>query len=658
MADEKKTYLIDVESNLKEYADAAAEAKKKVDALKDSNDALVKSGKATASEIEASKAALKNANAEYSKAQKMVQLQIAANSSETGSRKQLSEILKLQEQALGKLGSAYVKSAQGLDVLNPKYKVQQDQIAATKQKIIQYDQALNDGRSNIGRYGDSVKAAFSEGAKSIMSMISPMALVTAAIALGKKVLDGLKDAIMSTSAGIDIMNQMAAQWKQLMYDIVTTGKMNKDNLEAISVATKVLNKLRVEEMENTGKISVLNREEQLTREQAVDQTKSHSERLALYLKVKDLEHQKTQISITDLGKELEAQKIIAAARPKDEKQRLIIIDLQNKINDAIAEEAQAMRRVDTQISGFEEDEIKARQAVIDWWTKASEDDDKDAAERAEKRRKAIYDQGVAAEKEAQTFVDAELKRMDKEAEDKWNAEVEFQRKLYDSNKKAGQDEYNLRVKQEEALAEATLRIQKELAGSRMNLAKSVSNFFNSIAGENKVLQDAAIVADGAMAIAEVIIKTTQANAMIRATAAASVLPGPGYLARLGISMAAAMAPINLNRIAAGIDIAAIIAAMSGQIKSNNQSTSSTSSSTANGETSIVVQRNFAQQTGSTILTQPQLTQPQLNSIQSAGSLSADDIARALAKMPAPVVSVEKIEAQIKSKRKVDVRANI
>src|SRR5664279_829254 len=102
MADETKKYLINIESNLKQYADEAAAAKKKVDDLRASNDELKKSGTASASEIEANNAALRNAQKEYNQAKKMIDLSTSALKSETGSRKQLGELLKLQEQQLGK----------------------------------------------------------------------------------------------------------------------------------------------------------------------------------------------------------------------------------------------------------------------------------------------------------------------------------------------------------------------------------------------------------------------------------------------------------------------------------------------------------------------------------------------------------------------------
>lgn len=65
--------------------------------------------------------------------------------------------------------------------------------------------------------------------------------------------------------------------------------------------------------------------------------------------------------------------------------------------------------------------------------------------------------------------------------------------------------------------------------------------------------------------------------------------------------------------------------------------------------------------GSTVLTQTQLTQPQLNAIpQPQKMLTADDIALALSKIPAPVhvVTVEDINVRTSQVNKIAVRANI
>ena len=62
---ETKKYLINVESNLDEYANEAALAKKNVDELTASNKALKESGTASQAEIEKSNASLKVAQNEY-----------------------------------------------------------------------------------------------------------------------------------------------------------------------------------------------------------------------------------------------------------------------------------------------------------------------------------------------------------------------------------------------------------------------------------------------------------------------------------------------------------------------------------------------------------------------------------------------------------------
>ncbi len=656
MSDETKKYLIDIESNLKKYADEAVEAKKKVDELKAANEALMQSGKASAAEIEASKAALKNANAEYAKAQKMVQLQVAANSSEAGSRKQLGEILKLQEQELGKLGKAYITNAQGVRELNPLYIEQRKRIAETKQAIIDYDLTLNDGRSNVGRYGESVKEAFAGAGKSILSMVSPMALVTAGIATAKKLFDGLKEAIMSTTFAIDAMNQVQAVSKQLFYDIAINGQINIANLKESTKIQGGLNALRIKEAFETLELSKINREEQAVRERSIDRTRTHTQRLEDLEKVKELESAKTKILVGNLTDELKLKERLFAQQPANEKLGMEIIALRAKINDTYAAEDQAMRRVETQRTGFIQEAIDDRKKAMDAYLKeieeANEKQDKKAEERIEKKRK----QEIEAEKEAQSFVDKELARMDKDAEDKWNKEVEFQRVLFEQNRKAGQEEYDARIAQEKALADAVLQIHESMNDSKIRIATAATDFLNSISGENRALQNASIIADKALAIAEVVIQTTKANATIRAMAAASVLPGPGYLARLGIAMAAAQAPINLNRIAAAADIASIIAAAAMQLKSAAQS--NTSSFSAPTSISSYAQRTFANPVGSTILTQPQLTQNQLNTIPNQNILTAEDIADALSKIPAPVVTVEDINAKIKESNKVSVRGNI
>jgi len=75
-------------------------------------------------------------------------------------------------------------------------------------------------------------------------------------------------------------------------------------------------------------------------------------------------------------------------------------------------------------------------------------------------------------------------------------------------------------------------------------------------------------------------------------------------------------------------------------------------------TSMPAMRLYASPAGATFLTQPQLTQPQINALPNQGILTAADIAAAISKLPHPIVTVEDINAKTASVRKVEVRGNI
>ena len=74
--------------------------------------------------------------------------------------------------------------------------------------------------------------------------------------------------------------------------------------------------------------------------------------------------------------------------------------------------------------------------------------------------------------------------------------------------------------------------------------------------------------------------------------------------------------------------------------------------------SMPAQRAYAPTVGATFLNQPQLTQPQINALPNQNLLTAADIAAAISKLPAPIVTVEDINAKIVSVRKIEVRGNI
>jgi len=630
MADETKKYIIDIESNLKEYADEALKAKIEVDKLTAANAELKKSGKEGTAEYEANKAALKNANDEYRKAQTLLKTQIAYNQSETGSRKQLSEQLKLQEQALGKLGNAYITNAKGQKELNPLYITQRNEIAKTKQAIVDYDLALNDGRSNIGRYGEAVKGAFVSASASFKDAAINLLSFSTVAALAAKAIQGIKEAFFSTDEGIGVLKKWTAGAKAFFKGVISSHE--EGTVAAAAEIAGELENLRILERTEKVKIQRAETDVKLLRLKAAT-TKDLNKQEEMYLEASRLEDEAIKLKTDHLEQEIFWMTRLWTIT----KDSALADEVASKRAELIAIEGEKNIRVQTKIATTREKILKDK----------------------ESKEKKAFDDEQERIKETQKALQKEIDDYDKAAREKFDKEVEFQRIIFEQNRKDGQAEYDARIAQEQALADAVIQIHETMNNAKMRIASRAADFLNTIAGDNKGLQNASLIADKALAIAEVIIQTTKANATIRAMAAASVLPGPGYLARLAASMAAAMAPINLNRAAAAVDIATIVAAAAMQLKSNSQSSNSSVSSAPTAiAASIPAQRTFAQSAGSSILNQPQLSQTQLNAIPNQNLLTADAIAMALSKLPPPIVTVEDINVRSSEVRKIAVRARI
>ena len=658
MADttETKTYIIKIQSDLDKYTKEAIAAKKATEDTKKAVDDLKTGQFKSREEIEKVNAAHRNAKKEYTDLTKLIDLANKALKAEGGSYEQLLRVHRLNEVALKTASGTMKRNEDGTYSLTAKYIQLAKEVDNSKRGLDAFGKGISDNRLNVGNYGQAIDSAFKDAGSKIMSMVGPMALVGAAIGVATKLWDGLKDAVMSTTFAIDIMNKSVAVSKQLFYDLAINGKISLETLIQASKIQGELNALRIRDSVEALQISKINREQQAIREIAIDRTKTHEERLAAFIKVRDMESQKTKIQVDNLKDELKAKEELFRIQPS-ETVMLRILELRTQINDTYAAEDTAMRRVMGQLTGLEQEKIDLRKKGYDAWM-AEIDATNKANEDAKNLRKANKEEEDGKNKE---FAASELARLDREAEVKWNKEVEFQRQLFDFNRAAGQAEYDARIAEEEALAAAELEIHETLSNAKMNLANSVANFLGAIAGKNKGLQIAALMAEKALAIADIIIKTTQANAALRLASELSTLPGPFYLLRLAKNKLAATAIINLNRAAAALDIAAIIAAASMQAKSISQSGGS-SGGGGSAPTAISgsapVQRTYAQSAGSSILTQTQLTQPQLNAIPNQNMLTAADIAAALKNLPTPVVTVEDINAKVKSKAKVEVRANI
>ncbi len=257
--------------------------------------------------------------------------------------------------------------------------------------ISKAEQAQGTWSRNVGNYASSVADGFISMAK---SMVAP----AAALAALKKIYEGLKEAIMSTTFAINIMNNVNAASKQIFYDLAINGQININNLKNAIEVQRELNALRVEEGFSNLKVSQINREEMAVREQAIDRTRTHAERLADLNKVTELEHEKTLEKVGSLNRELAAKQKLLDQNKEDEKLMREVLDLKTKINDTYAQEDQALKWIQMQRTGFiqeQEDNWKAYMEEIEETNKKADKAAQDARDKEEdeikKNHKAIRD---------------------------------------------------------------------------------------------------------------------------------------------------------------------------------------------------------------------------------------------------------------------------
>lgn len=654
MADEKKTYLVEVKSNIDKYAKEAAEARKKVDELTVANIKMQGSDKASAAEKEASNAALRTAQKEYRNAKKMVDLQTAANKSETGSRKQLGEVLKLQEQELGKLGKAYVLNAKGVRELNPLYIEQRKRIKETKDSIIEYDKSLGDGRSSVGLYSEALGGV----GDNLLSMGKNLVGAGAIIGAVTAVFNKLKEAVMSTTVAIDAMNQVQAVSKQLFYDLAVHGQINIDNLKNASAAQTKLNEIRIEELQINYRNSKQQQEINALMLASTDITKSDEERLEKLNKIRVIDTEQTKIKVDLLKKELLAIHDLRKGQEDNEELLREEYRIMTDIRNEQAKSDAAMRRVESQQSG-----IRKRQ-IADYM-KRNELLKEGTAEYAKMQdeiaKLIIAEAELAAQKKfTQEEIEEQVKykppeeKMPTEIEEALFIEAEKER-IWQEGRVAAQKAFAENKKLAQTQADELINIElakldqkQEIADAEIAIAAGLGDLLGQVAGKSKTLSISAIVAEKAAAIAQVISNITIANA--KALAMSPLTLGQPW--------------VTLNTAFGAVSIANMIAQAVKSISEIRKQggTGGDGGGSATVPTAIAsappAQRSYATPTGSTIFTQPQMSQQQLNALPQQNMLSADEIAQALSRMPAPKVSVEDINARMDEVKKVKVRADI
>lgn len=190
-------------------------------------------------------------------------------------------------------------------------------------------------------------------------------------------------------------------------------------------------------------------------------------------------------------------------------------------------------------------EYEAAQKILSDAKKENEDALKTEQE------KAIDDENVAYQLKLEAAKKANL--------DTEEIEIQHLNNINEINLKAQTDDFNnkkVAADKEIELAKSVAEQKKSIQEGEINLAENAVGFLSKIAGKNKTLQKAAIIAESALGIGKSIIATNASNVAATAEGAALAIP------TAGASVATAAGLVTMNNISMGLGIAGNIAATS------------------------------------------------------------------------------------------------
>jgi hypothetical protein len=247
--DEKKTYLLNVESNLKQVTEDAVKAKQAWDEAKIALNNLIKAGITSGIEFEVAGAKLRDTQKDYNNAKKSVDLLTQANKSQSGSYEQLYKQWQLAQTQLKLMGGMYTTNANGVRVLSDRYIQQSKVVADSKKALDQFGKGVNDNRLNVGNYSAAIQGALGQmsmmpgvvgragsAMQSFMMSFSKVGLIGGIIAGALAVISAPFVAFFKHSQeGMDLLAQKVSGFKAAMTvlrgDLIDLGEKGVDAFE-------------------------------------------------------------------------------------------------------------------------------------------------------------------------------------------------------------------------------------------------------------------------------------------------------------------------------------------------------------------------------------------------------------------------------------------
>lgn len=161
MPEEKKTYLVDVKSNLEQYIEELAKTRAEVERLTIEQLKLTGAQEKNYDEIEKINSELRVAQKEYSNAKKNIDLVTSANKAQQGSYQQLYKSWQLAQTQLKLMEGTLKRNADGTYILTDRYIKQKREVENAKRALDAFGKGIADNRLNVGNYSEAIQGALS-----------------------------------------------------------------------------------------------------------------------------------------------------------------------------------------------------------------------------------------------------------------------------------------------------------------------------------------------------------------------------------------------------------------------------------------------------------------------------------------------------------------
>lgn len=732
---EQKTYLINFDDNLAEYAQRAVDAKREVDKLTKANRELMASGEATAEEIEQSNAALRVARQEYKNATKNVDTATKALNAQSESYEQLYRQWQLAQTQLKLMPGAYTTNEKGVRVLSDAYIEQSQKVANAKKALDNFGKGVNDNRLVVGQYEQAIDASLgkldmlpgsigrvSGGLKGLSKQLlallaNPIVAIIAAIAAA---LYGLFKAFTSTDAGATKMVQIMESLRAIMDvvrqravaligaltslfkgDFKKAGEQFRDTFtgigEQIKEATTAAWQYQasidaIEDSQNNFISQASDMRNAIARAEftAADASKSIAERKRANAEALRLSEELTKIESDNLKRRLDAEIEYLAGKNNLTADAVLGFIRMTDAEQANASESLKIARNNNEAKFKEIEELYAKWRDSD--TKFYEENKRNIAkaaafeeqirkEQAEKREIMRVEQ-LRRDAESSTAAMREQLNRITATQSAEIAAVEATEKRKDDVVATAQQRRLERIAIESAAADALLAttIAGQLDLERQKLEQQ---YEMEIAAAERVGADTTDI-DERYSRARIAIANIERDAKLELARglASDIIAATGESTAIGKAAAVALTTIDtfksataafsgmVSAIPGPVGIAAGFAAATAAVAAGIANVkkilsvklpkgSGGGSSTASGGStmSAAAGRVTSKPLGTTTL-QPIQSAADVQKQQQQSQLTADQIANAVAKLPAPVVTVEDINAKTNAKTAVEVRANV